>query len=267
MGRIFGSKLQPPPDRAGSMSGVPSDLVVRFGSVLSSSLSKRTGAVQLSVVGIAGFDHETGTSDPADALVSERTDDTELYSAPGIIGRPLPESNLNGTIEHMDMIAISTGDGLVPFAYRDLRVKMGGDAPGPGTFAFVGYGGGFHSLTPVAKASDPSGGGTIQTLYCPFDFNAQGVAQKAHTVMLDPTPGNESVMIVHAEGMAITMFDGALVMKNAAGDATITLDADGIKLNGQVQINGGLIVGEPANAVPLLAGAASPGSTKFWVSP
>jgi hypothetical protein len=68
--------------------------------------------------------------------------------------------------------------------------------------------------------------------------------------------------------MAITMFDKALVMKNAAGDATITLNAEGVTITAkQIVLSGGVIVGEPASAVPLLAGAASPPSTKFWVSP
>jgi hypothetical protein len=171
----------------------------------------------------------------------------------------------------MDVLALVTSDGLVPFGFRDMRLKMGGEAPGEGVFAFVGYGGGFHSMTPVPLGSDPSGGGTIHVLYCPYDFDANGVPQKAHSIIMDPTSGNESMMFIHAEGMAITMLTGdknALLLKNKAGDATLRLDDDGITMTAtRIVLSGGVVVGDPASAVPLLPGVASPGSTKFFVSP
>jgi len=252
----------------GAQTGVPSDLIVRFSTIINSSISNKTNSVQLSLAGIAGLDYDAGTSDPSDTSNAETIDNAEQFTSPGMVGRPLPPRTVGGVSQHMDVIAISTADGLVPIAYRDLRLKMGPGAPAEGVLAFVGYGGGFLSMTPVAAGGDPSGGGTVQALYCPFDFDGNGVAQKAHTVLLDPTPGNESVMVVHADGMAITMFQNALVMKNAAGDATFRLDDDGITMTAaNIVLSGGVIVGDPATAVPLLAGAASPPSTKFYVSP
>ena len=270
--RMFGGKSRGEPSAeevgGGSTTAHFSDAIMRFASVVNSTLSSRTGMVQLSIVGIAGADYVTGESDPADLVAAESTNDAEQYSALGIIGRPLPPRNVDGYEIHTDVIALKTADGLVPFAYRDVRVKMGGNAPGEGTLAFVGYGGGFHAITPVVKGEDPAGGGAVQTIYCPYDFDSKGVAQKAHAIILDPTDGNESIMVVHSSGLALTMFDGALVMKNKAGDATFRLDDDGITMTAkQIVLSGGVIVGEPATAVPLLAGPASPGSSKFYVSP
>jgi len=261
--RFFGTKGQELKSSGDEGSQVPADQVVQFSSIVNSSLSTRTGAVQLSVAGIAGLE-----GDPSDLDDAENTDDGEQYSAPGVIGRPLPPRNVNGNDLHMDVVAIRTADGLVPIAYRDLRLKMGGNAPAEGQLAFVGYGGGFVSHTPVAKGDDPSGGGTITTFYCPFAFDSDGVPTKSHAIILDPTEGNESVMVVHANGMAITMFEQTLLMKNASGNATFRLDDNGITMTAaRIVLSGGVVVGEPAAAVPLLAGPASPGSTKFWVSP
>ncbi len=254
----------------GAEATVPADFVVQFSEIVSSTVSPRTGAVQLGVTGIAGMDATLDT-----AIIElenpESVDDAEQYSAPGIIGRPLPPETSGGITEHMDVCCIRTADGgLTPISYRDNRLTMGADAPGEGVLAFVGYGGGFHSMTPVADGDDADGGGTIHVLYCPYDFQ-DGVAQKAHSIILDPTPGNESIIIAHAEGMAITMLNDskkALMMKNAAGDATFRLDDDGITATAQtIVLSGGVIVGDPFTALPLLPGAASQGSTVFFLSP
>lgn len=259
----------------GASSQTASDFVVRFGTVESSSLHEQTGTVQYSITGILGFDGVAGESATVaydDGTAAEGTNDAEIYTSPGIIGRPLPPRTVNGEALHMDVICVQTVEGLTPIAYRDVRLAMAGDAaPGEGVFAFVGYGGGFHSMTPVAVSNDPAGGGTIHVIYCPYDFDSSGIAQKAHSIILDPTSGNESIMIVHANGLAITMSDDdkkALLLKNASGDGTIRVDDDGVTITAQtIVLSGGVIVGNPLTAVPLLPGVASPPSTVFFVSP
>lgn len=259
----------------GAESSTESDFVVRFATAEQSSLNSETGAVQYSVTGIIGLNGSAGDEASLafnDLTAAEGTNDAEFYSAPGIIGRPLPPRVIKGEELHMDVVCIQTVDGLTPISYRDLRLAMAGDsAPGEGVLAFVGYGGGFHSMTPVKVGSDPAGGGTLHVVYCPYDFNAEGVAQKAHSIIMDPTSGNESIMIAHANGLAITMSNEdkkALLLKNASGDATFRLDDDGITMTAkQIVMSGGVIVGEPLLAVPLLAGAASPPSSKLFVSP
>lgn len=198
----------------------------------------------------------------------EFVEGAETFAALGLIGRPLPPDNRDGRDEHMEVVCVRQQDGLIPIAARDLRLRMGGNAPGDGVLAFAGYGGGFHSLTPVAAGGAPDGGGTLHVLYCPYDYDGNGVAQKAHSVILDPTGGNESVVVAHASGCAVTMTNDELVMKSPDGSSWIGLSNDGITIVGKsIQLSGGVIIGNAQTAVPLLAGAASPPCSTLLVSP
>jgi len=250
------------------------DFVIQFAKVVSSALIKEPNssdnqAVAYNVAGIGGFD---ATSDEP---ILDNSDDsgeynenTEVYGSLGVIGRPLPPETVSGRSAHAEVACLKTADGLVPIATRDLRLKMPGEGPGEGTVALIGYGGGFHSLDPVNDGDD----GTIHVLYCPYSFTG-GVATKAHSIILDPTAGNESIILVHGDGMAITMADDALIgkhllLKNDSGDATIRLDSQGITMTAsKIVLKGGVIIGDPVAAQPLLAGVASQPSTKLWFSP
>ena len=271
----FDNMVRPQPTPAqqggGAQSAVAADEVIRIGTAVNSTLSDRTGAVQFSVAGIAGLDFEIG-GDPTIPLdndaAAEATDDAEQYSAPGIIGRPLPPRVIEGVEQHMDVMCVLTADGLVPFSYRDLRLKMGGAGPAAGVLAFVGYGGGFHSMNPVAVGVDPAGGGTIHVIYCPYDFDADGVAQKAHSIILDPSTGNESIIIAHADGQAMMMINGELTLKSPDGTAFMSNKNGKIDFVAEtVTFNAGVVIGESVTAVPMLAGAASPPASKLFVSP
>lgn len=267
------------PDPGGATTAAPIDSVLQFAKVVSSSLAGDTQALQYNVAGIAGMSltlEPNGQGGRAAILSDDDAGETnaraDVYGSLGVVARPLPPDTRDGREEHLEVWCIRGQDGLVPVATRDLRLRMaGGDAPGEGVVAVVGYGGGFHSLTPVEDDSGADGGGTIHVLYCPYEFDAAGDATKAHSVILDPTPGNESITIAHADGMAITMLADekkALVLKNAAGDATIRLDDDGITMTAvQIVLSGGVVIGEPSLASPLLPGVASQGSTKLYVSP
>lgn len=266
------------PDPGGASTQAPIDAVLQFAKVVSSSIATETGAIQYNVSGIAGMELELDENGQGGTTVIMLGDDAgeaiegaDVYGALGLVARPLPPDTREGREEHLEVLCVREHDALVPIATRDLRLRMAGtDAPGEGVVAVVGYGGGFHSLTPVEADSGPDGGGTIHVLYCPYDFDSNGVATKAHSVILDPTPGNESITIAHAEGMAITMLNDdkkALVLKNASGNATLRLDDDGITMTAaQIVLSGGVIVGEPAAATALLPGASSQGSSKFFVS-
>jgi hypothetical protein len=82
------------------------------------------------------------------------------------------------------------------------------------------------------------------TQYVPCEFDGSGTPTKAHLVQvgLDPN-GEKTISIVHADGMAITMFDGKTVISNKSGNAYIEIGDDGIVLNGNVKLNGGVDVG------------------------
>jgi hypothetical protein len=257
----------------GNGSQTLADWVIQFAKVVGSSIAEGASGtrrpVQYRIVGLPGWDL-TGDEIAVDENEnnSETTDDADVYGTLGVTGRPLPPDNAGGVEEHAEVVCLRTADGLVPIAVRDVRLRMGGNAPNEGTMAFVGYGGGYHSISPVDNADLDKG--SVHVIYCPYAF-VNGAATKAHVITLDPTTaGEESITIVHAEGMAITMSakdKKDVIIKNAAGDACIVVNDDGIKFNGNVICNGSLIVGNPATAVPLLAGILSPPSTMFYVSP
>ncbi len=239
----------------GGGSQAPIDYVMQLGTVEGSSLRQTPDTednvgVLFNVAGIDGLE---------DGSIGE-ANDADVYGALGIVSRPL--SPKDGAAA--EVVCMRTADGLVPIAAKDMRLKMPGEAPHAGTVALVGYGGGFHSMDPVNDGQD----GTIHVIYCPFDFDGDGNAQKAHSITLDPSAGNESISIVHSEGMAITMAaNKEIAIKNSDGSATITLDDNGTTITGQLNVVGGLVVGNPAVAVPLLAGPASPPCSTLFVSP
>lgn len=100
-------------------------------------------------------------------------------------------------------------------------------------------------------------------IYVPYSFaNAtnDAVPMKASGFAINVRrSGQETIEIVHGDGMSITMSaEGkSMVLKNAAGDAYIELNEEGITLNGNVKITGALDIGGPG-AVPLMTGAMTP---------
>lgn len=236
------------------------DRIIEFAKVETSSLVKRVDTetnvdIVFHVEGIPGIQEDS----------LPESNEGEVYGSLGVLSRPM-----NATADdNADSVCLRTADGLIPIGSKDPRIKMPGNAPSDGTIALVGYSGGFFSIDMVD--SESTTGGNIMTLYCGYDFDSDGIPGKAHSITLDSTSGNESISIIHSEGMAITMSgedDKALVLKNAAGDATLRLDDNGITMTAvQIVMSGGVIVGEPSLAVPLLAGVASPPSSKFFVSP
>lgn len=64
--------------------------------------------------------------------------------------------------------------------------------------------------------------------------------------------GEENIQIRHGDGHGIQI-DGAgnVNMCNRANDASITINDDGIVLNGNVTLNGGAVLGTPTGGVPV----------------
>lgn len=143
------------------------------------------------------------------------------------------------------------GDQKLIIATRDNRhVDKIGDLK-PGGVSVYNQTGSFLTLDGAT--------GTCTT-YVPYAFDGDGVAQKAHAITVDvETDGSESINIVHGEGMAITMLAGgknSVVIKNKAGDAYIEINDDGIVLNGNVKVNGGITLGDTTGALPLITAPA-----------
>lgn len=239
--------------------------VVEFCKVIASSVARGSGATLYNIAGIAGFDGEEG----------EQATDQEVFSALGIIGRPLPpEGDL-----FAEALAVRTEDGLLPLAFRDLRLHRALNpsgtptTPREGQQVFVGYGGAFlsHSMTAAPTGSKR---GNVTTLYVPYDFDGAGVPQKAHAISIDPSDGNSSISIVHGDGVFFTLTDDA-----GAGSPGIVwsvdaqtfgrISADEFMVNAaKIMLRGNVYVGRtPEAGVQLLGGPISPPCPSLYVSP
>lgn len=125
-------------------------------------------------------------------------------------------------------------------------------------FAWIG-----HDPRDVAKLPQLTEGSAAiynaRGMYQLFDYDTEtatmyvpmGDGSKAHamTVGYDPA-GKRTLSIIHSDGFAVVMTETSLTIKNAAGDAYVELNADGIVLNGNVKLVGGLDTGGGL-AVPL----------------
>jgi len=91
------------------------------------------------------------------------------------------------------------------------------------------------------------------TAYTPYSGGS-----KAHvfTMGLDSN-GKDYVGLVQALGLALTMLEKSLVLKNAAGDAYIELNDAGITINGNTTVYGGLNAGGGAGLPVMMAVAFS----------
>ena len=213
------------------------DYMMTYGRIIATSLGDTAKAVLVNLTGIGYGD------DPADG---EGSTGEALFGQLGVVARPKSPSK-DG---HAEVIAARTEDGLQPLVHRDLRLNQRVN-PKEGEVDIVQYGGGFLSL-----ADNSEGNGTTAVLYTP-ELDAGGAIKKAHAVVLDTAPSNSSVSIIHALGMALLMTkEERVIIKNAKGDAYVELGPNGIVLNGNVTLNGGLLAGDPVGAEPLMLAPA-----------
>lgn len=230
------------------------DDTLGFGKVVSSSVEGEHSFTLYNVAGISALDFTINDTDQGGEVgISE-----EVYQALGIVGRPKPPS---GT-DSLEVIFARTGDGLVPFGYRDARLHRFFPNPGEGDLAFVSYGGGFHSMSLNAA------GETIHTLYVPFEFDSEGVAQKAHAVVMDPNPAN-GITVTHADGYQVALTEDGILMRTPDANTFLQIKEGEIKLQAtKILVKGNVYVGASAETgVPLLAGPASPPCPSLFVSP
>jgi len=245
--------------------------VVEFAKVLGSAVGGPNAATLFNVTGIGGFaldsDGQVTGADDGDAG-GEQAHEQETFQSLGIIGRPLPpEGDL-----FAEALTLRTDDGLLPFAFRDLRlhraINPGGGATTPreGQLMFVGYGGAFlsHAMTPART--------NVTTLYVPYDFVA-GVPTKAHAISIDPTSGNSSISIVHGDGVFLALTEdtgsgpgivasvgAATFLRMSAGEFSVTAD--------KIMMRGNVYLGRtPELGAPMLPGPTSPPGPSVFLSP
>jgi hypothetical protein len=250
--------------------------VVEFCKVISSGLSGPSSAVHMNLTGAGGFAlDENGSITGADNSDDggEQAHEQEAYQSLGVIGRPLPPEG----DAFAEALSLRTGDGLVPFAFRDLRIHRAvnptgaGTTPREGQLLFAGYGGAFLSHA----MGDESGSrrANISTWYVPHDFDGSGVPQKAHAITIDPTPGKSSISLAHASGLffaltedagagpgIVASVDGQTFFRMSAGQ--LTIQAAKIMLKGVCYLGAGAEGG-----LPMLGSVMTPPSPSVFVSP
>lgn len=97
------------------------------------------------------------------------------------------------------------------------------------------------------------------TLYIPTDFDGAGTPTYAHLFQIGKDAnGKRCVTLLHADGPGISILEGgkkSVVIKNAASNAYVEVNDDGIVLNGKVTIKGGLLSLEGAGVTPVARAA------------
>ena len=163
-----------------------------------------------------------------------------IFGALGVVSRPL-DADADGAAE---ALCARASDGLPVMALRDLRIDKSAAVPlAKGTVRLAGYRG-----ATVSIAVAPSGTGSIVTLYVPFEHGADGAPTKAHVLTMDPTSGQEAVVLAAASGAALTLAkDGSTTCRSGNGENFVSITNDGVTFSGDLRMpNSNLVVGDPS---------------------
>jgi hypothetical protein len=208
------------------------DFVSTYAKVVSSEVKGAAKAVLVNLAGLLGSDGEEGSRGEV------------LYGALGVVARPKPA----GDDGYAEVVGLKSSDGITPIAARDLRLNQRVN-PKEGEVLVVGYGGGFISLKDNADAD-----GTDIVIYAP-----KSDGSKASAISMSTTTSNSHISLMHDSGVSVTLTkDGKAVIASPDGASYIELGNAGIVLNGNVQLTGSLVVGNPATALPVGLGASAP---------
>jgi len=239
------------------------DWVVQLVDVIGSTLDGPHNAVLMGGNTVVG---SLDPTEPDDEAPNDATDEAPAYGAPGIVFRPRPpeevETDAGTELLSAEAVAARVADTLIPVAWRDLRLNRRFVAPKAGTVALVGYGGGFLSF------DDGSTEGTLQTLYCPYDFDADGVAQKTHAILVQPDGAN-GISINHGDGYQLSLTSGGFLLRCSDANTFLQVKEGQIVMSAaKIFAKGTLYVGQAGElGVPLLPGPASPPCPSLFLSP
>lgn len=224
------------------------EMILRFGKAVSSAV-KDNGVVTISIAGIGGL------TDEDDDEAGEANPDADVFGGLGDIVRPLPPDKKTGDFAEKLSVKMHDDDDDTVISWRDLRLAKIFPNPKEGSIARSHYGGGFWAFDMTeGNAGDQKG--SVYTLYVPYSFSG-GVPAKAHAISIDAA--QKTIQIVHGSGLAILMSDDGMLIKNAAGDAYIQLNAAGITLNGNLRVTGQILVGQGGASLPVLTGVPQAG--------
>lgn len=121
-----------------------------------------------------------------------------------------------------------------------MHAMLGFDPRFVTTFPKLEKGGSMMYCAPGSFVNMDGDDGT-HTTYVPVP------GDKAH-IITTGVDGNKKpfIGIEHANGMAVTMLENSLVIKNKDGSAYVEVNDSGVTINGNTVINGGATIGSPA---------------------
>lgn len=243
--------------RTNAFSGFVASILRVTGSVI---LGKHS-AVLYSGEGQVGA--LTGLDDLESEAPGEEAADVEGYGGFGLVFRPRPPEKVAGGEElAAEAMALRTPDGLVPVAWRDLRLHRKFPAPKAGTVALVGYGGGFAAFDDTA-ANSGTAKASKYTLYVPYQFNGAGTPTKAHLIAVDPE--SESINILHADGGQFVLLPQRQIMAVSDNGTWWNLEPGKFEVQAaQISLVGTVYIGGiPPAVVPLAKSDLNPATRVF----
>lgn len=174
----------------------------------------------------------------------------ELHHTFGFMSRPIaPELDPNGEILGGRACNLLTGlEGNAQHAWLGQDPRYIPFLPALKEGTSVQYG----SKTPSAAAFAHFEDDGTWTCYVPVEVDADGVPTKAHicTIGIDGN-GKPTVTLAHADGMAVTMLDEKIQLRNTNGEVYIELSASEFTVNGNTKISGAIVAGDVVAALEL----------------
>lgn len=165
---------------------------------------------------------------------------TDLHSPYGFLGRPDDPDPTTGL--GAQAFVLYDGDSQHHISSFDPRVITKLPKLTKGGSTQYGKTGAFASI---------DGTTGTWTAYVPYAFSGATPA-KACLITVDvSSPGNESIVILHGSGSNVSITSQGVTIANSSGSAYVQLTSAGIVLNGNTQLNGGVVAGG-TGALPLV---------------
>lgn len=237
------------------------DFVLAFATVVGSSVDDLTKTTRITTAGAPSFNPLTASINLDDDK-GELSDNQDMYGQLGILSRPLDPQKISGKDYRAEVVAARTADGLIPLAWRDLRLERYFPNGIPkGTVRMVGYGGGFATFDMAEQDEN------IFVLYVPYEFS-NGTPAKAHAVIVDPNPDN-GITLTHGDGYQVALTSDGILMRTSDAETFFQMKEGIINLVAKkIFAKGTLYVGQAGElGIPLLAGMASPPCPSLFLSP
>lgn len=237
------------------------DMVLQFGAVVKSTIKSATLDVIDHVLGVGGIEGDDASGEEAPGQV-------RYSGALGIIWRALPPDTVKGESRFVDVLCAKLADSLLPVGWRDQRINRAfPNGPKEGTIAMAGYGGGFHSLD-LTDENSGSQKANIHVIYCPYQFDANGVPAKAHAIVVDPSNGNSAISITHGAGYQLSLTDDGFNV-NIDSSTFLSMGPGAFTVNAaKIILQGNVAAGKSAAAaLPVAPALGTLASTSFFYTP